>query len=81
MQIIDEGMVEDLACLLGSGEVPNLFDTGEILSICESVRSRAKAAKMDGSRGELYAFFVQEVRHTLCGTSNTIPHEFVCVRV
>jgi dynein heavy chain len=47
---------------LNTGEVPNLFDTGEALSIGEAVRSRAKQVKMDGSRADLYNFFVSEVK-------------------
>ncbi len=54
--------MEDISNLLNTGEVPNLFDTGEALAIGESVRNRAKAARMDGSRADLFAFFVQEVR-------------------
>jgi hypothetical protein len=54
--------VEDLSNLLNTGEVPNLFDTGELLAIGEAVRTRARAAHMDGSRADLLAFFVSEVR-------------------
>lgn len=60
--------VEDISNLLNTGEVPNLFDTGETLALCEAVRTRAKQAKMDGSRADLYNFFVSEVHdpaHTL----------------
>ncbi|GAX82307.1 hypothetical protein CEUSTIGMA_g9736.t1 [Chlamydomonas eustigma] len=64
-QILDETMVEDISNLLNTGEVPNLFDTGEALSIGEAVRSRAKQVKMDGSRADLYNFFVSEVRKNL----------------
>ena len=53
--------VEDISNLLNTGEVPNLFDTGETLAIGEAVRTRAKQAKMDGSRADLYNFFVSEV--------------------
>jgi dynein heavy chain len=53
--------VEDISNLLGTGEVPNLFDTGELLAIGEAIRPRARAAQMDGSRADLYAFFIQEV--------------------
>eukprot|EP00955_Chlamydomonas_euryale_P086337 364207-Chlamydomonas_euryale.AAC.7 len=64
-QILHETMVEDISNLLNTGEVPNLFDTGEQMAIGEGVRTRAKAAKMDGSRADLYAFFVSEVRKNL----------------
>ena len=54
--------VEELGSLLNTGEVPNLFDTAEVISAGEAVRSRARQAKMDGSRGDLWNFVVQEVR-------------------
>lgn len=62
MQIKEENMVEDISNLLNTGEVPNLFDSGEQASIGENIRSKAKKAKMDGSRQDLYAFFLQEVK-------------------
>uniref|UniRef100_A0A061R4I5 Dynein heavy chain 9 n=2 Tax=Tetraselmis sp. GSL018 TaxID=582737 RepID=A0A061R4I5_9CHLO len=62
MQITDEAMVEDISNLLNTGEVPNLFDSGEQAGIGENIRAKAKKAKMDGSRQQLYAFFVQEVK-------------------
>lgn len=58
-------------------QVPNLFDQGEALAIGEAVRTRAKAAHMDGSRADLFAFFVQEVRRGgvgLCSKAGaTVP--------
>ncbi|EFJ27757.1 hypothetical protein SELMODRAFT_94851 [Selaginella moellendorffii] len=59
-QIKMEGFVEDINSLLNTGEVPNLYDSADLSSICEAVRPRAKRAKRDGSRAELYAFFVDE---------------------
>lgn len=53
--------IEDISNLLNTGEVPNLFDTGDTIAIGENVRTRARAARMDGSRSDLFAFFVQEV--------------------
>lgn len=64
-QIKDERMVEDLSNLLNTGEVPNLFDGSDQVSICEGVSARAKKAGMDGSRAELFAFFVSEVQRNL----------------
>jgi dynein heavy chain len=54
--------VEELSALLNTGEVPNLFDAGEMITLCEAVRPRAKAARMDGTKADLTAFFVQTVR-------------------
>ncbi|KAJ9518808.1 hypothetical protein QJQ45_026081, partial [Haematococcus lacustris] len=64
-QILQESMVEDINNLLNTGEVPNLFDVGEALAIGEAVRSKAKAVRMDSSRADLFAYFVQEVRRNL----------------
>eukprot|EP00951_Prasinocladus_malaysianus_P016792 scaffold131431_cov40-Prasinocladus_malaysianus.AAC.1 len=38
MQIKEEVMVEDISNLLNTGEVPNLFDSGEQAGIGENVR-------------------------------------------
>eukprot|EP00983_Pelagomonas_calceolata_P128000 1161469-Pelagomonas_calceolata.AAC.23 len=54
--------IEDISNLLNTGEVPNLFDTGDVIAIGEAVRTKARAARMDGSRADLYEFFTQEVR-------------------
>lgn len=58
--------IEDISNLLNTGEVPNLFDTGDTIAIGEAVRNRARAARMDGSRADLYTFFVNEVRVLVC---------------
>jgi len=46
-------------------KVPNLYDGGDLGAICEGVRPRAKRAKRDGSRMELFAFFVDECAKNL----------------
>ncbi|KXZ43278.1 hypothetical protein GPECTOR_96g744 [Gonium pectorale] len=63
--ILDETMVEELSSLLNTGEVPNLFDSGELATILETIRPRARTARMDGSRADLYNFFLQEIRQHL----------------
>ncbi|PNH05107.1 Dynein heavy chain 7, axonemal [Tetrabaena socialis] len=64
-QVLDETMVEELSSLLNTGEVPNLFDAGELITIGESIRQRARAVHMDGSRADLLNFFIQQVRQNL----------------
>eukprot|EP00899_Mesostigma_viride_P012092 jgi/Mesvir1/20884/Mv07961-RA.1 len=64
-QIKTEGFVEDINSVLNTGEVPNLFDGSDISLICENVRARAKRQHKDGSRAELYSFFVDECRKNL----------------
>ena len=64
-QIAWEGMVEDIGSILNTAEVPNLFDGGDMATILENIRNRAKAVGQDGSRDSLYNFFVSEVRQKL----------------
>ncbi|GLC77190.1 hypothetical protein PLESTF_001896200 [Pleodorina starrii] len=64
-QILDETMVEELSSLLNTGEVPNLFDASELISIGETIRQRARTARMDGSRADLNNFFIDQVRRHL----------------
>ncbi|BFI29560.1 dynein axonemal heavy chain [Marchantia polymorpha subsp. ruderalis] len=64
-QIKMEGFVEDINSLLNTGEVPNLYDAGDLGAICEGIRPRAKRAKRDGSRLELLSFFVDECNRNM----------------
>ena len=64
-QIKDETFVEDISNILNTGDIPNLFDSGDMATIGENIRSRAKQAGMDGSRTQLYNFFISEVRRNL----------------
>lgn len=61
-QIQWEGMVEDISNLLNTSEVPNLFDGSDLAQIGEGIAARAKQAGMDGTKNDLYNFFLQEVR-------------------
>lgn len=42
-QILEEAMLEDINCLLGSGEVPNLFTPDEEADIVVRVRGAVRA--------------------------------------
>ena len=61
-QIKEEGMVEDISNLLNTYEVPNLFVSGDLATIFENIRVKAKQAGMDGTRTQLYNFFLQEIK-------------------
>jgi hypothetical protein len=74
-QIKDESFVEDLSNLLNTYEVPNLIGSGDLAGIFENIRPRAKQAGMDGSRDQLYNFFVQEVSYS---TSCPPPMRVFC---
>ena len=61
-QIKEESFVEDISNLLNTYEVPNLLQSSDLVPIFENIRTRAKSAGMDGSREQLYNFFMLEVR-------------------
>ena len=64
-QINHEFFVEDISNILNTGEVPNLMEAGDLGTIFETIRGRAKAAGMDGSRDAMTNFFFSEVRRNL----------------
>lgn len=72
-QIKDESFVEDLSNLINTCEVPNLLGSGELAGIFENIRARAKQAGMDGSKDQLYNFFIQEVRADCCSHCHLLP--------
>ena len=61
-QIKDETFVEDISNLLNTYEVPNLFPGGDLAQVYENIKPRARAAGMEGN---LYQFFLDEVRRNL----------------
>ena len=64
-QMKEEYFVEDISNLLNTSDVPNLLDSSDLATIMENIRPRAKAAGQDGSRPEMYNFFIAEVRRNL----------------
>jgi dynein heavy chain len=64
-QINHEFFVEDISNILNTGEVPNLMEAGDLGTIFETIRGRAKAAGMDGSKDAMTNFFFGEVRRNL----------------
>lgn len=60
-QIKSESFVEDISNLLNTYEVPNLLQPADLATTFETIRPRAKAAGMDGTKDQLYSFFLQEV--------------------
>lgn len=49
-QILEEAMLEDINCLLGSGEVPNLFTPDEETDIVVRVRDAVRATGKPDTR-------------------------------
>ncbi|CAM9781524.1 unnamed protein product [Ectocarpus sp. 12 AP-2014] len=64
-QILDEAMLEDINCLLGSGEVPNLFTPDEEADIVIRVRDAVRAIGKPDTRARCMAFFTAQVRDHL----------------
>ncbi|XP_070535810.1 dynein axonemal heavy chain 6-like isoform X2 [Ptychodera flava] len=65
-QIVVEEFLEDINNILNSGEVPNLFEPDEHERIIMSVRPKAKEAGIpEGSRDEIYSYFINRVRSNL----------------
>jgi len=65
-QIKETSFLEDINNMLNTGEIPNLFETGEKIEITEGVRRAAKeAGQTDFSIPGLFAFFVSECRKNL----------------
>ena len=64
-QVVDESFLEDINSLLGSGEVPNLFAADEMSGFREAVRNDARAAGVEETPGDLWAFFIERCRSNL----------------
>ncbi|KAM6459278.1 dynein axonemal heavy chain 14 [Liasis olivaceus] len=63
--IIQESFLEDLSCILKSGQVPNLFEKDELDNIVESLTSVAEMANHSNKIDDIYSFFLQRVCHNL----------------
>ncbi|MBN3302923.1 DYH6 protein, partial [Amia calva] len=62
--IVEDSFLEDINCIVNSGEVPGLFDNEEIDGIAVQLNTVAEGSVND-SREELYAFFLKQVRQRL----------------
>ncbi|CAK0888334.1 unnamed protein product [Prorocentrum cordatum] len=64
-EIVEESFLEDVANLLGSGEVPNLYTGDELSAVRSSVEKKAKEAGVPFTPEALYEFFISRVRENL----------------
>lgn len=66
-QIKDEAYLQDIDCLLNSGEVPNIFQIDERQEILEMVRLAAQGGntKIDISALAVFTFFIKRCRERL----------------
>ncbi|XP_077989551.1 dynein axonemal heavy chain 6-like [Glandiceps talaboti] len=70
--IVKESFLEDINCILNSGEVPDLFDADDLDSLSMDLKGAAAAAEVPDTREDVYAFFIQRVRsrlHVVLATS------------
>ncbi|KAF7254360.1 Dynein heavy chain 6, axonemal [Varanus komodoensis] len=63
--IIQESFLEDLSCILKSGQVPNLFEKEELDNIIVPLTSVAEKAKHPNKIENIYSFFLERVRTNL----------------
>ena len=59
MHVLQETFLEDINCILNSGEVPDLFDTDELDNICMELKNEATEAQIPDTRAAMYEFFIR----------------------
>ncbi|XP_069117336.1 dynein axonemal heavy chain 6-like isoform X3 [Argopecten irradians] len=63
--IVKESFLEDINCILNSGEVPDLFDNEELDGITMDLKHAAAEADIPDTRASVYQFFIHRVRQNL----------------
>ncbi|GFO34548.1 dynein heavy chain 1, axonemal, partial [Plakobranchus ocellatus] len=63
--IVKESFLEDINCILNSGEVPDLFDNEELDGITMELKGTASEAGVPDTRAAVYAFFIHRIRQNL----------------
>ncbi|KAK3576323.1 hypothetical protein CHS0354_039732 [Potamilus streckersoni] len=63
--IVKESFLEDINCILNSGEVPDLFDQEEQDGIMMDLKQAAAQADIPDTRVAIYQFFISRVRKNL----------------
>ncbi|CAH1791320.1 unnamed protein product [Owenia fusiformis] len=63
--IVQEAFLEDINCILNSGDVPDLFDNEEMDGIAMELRPAATQAEVPDTRVAVHQFFIQRVRNNL----------------
>jgi hypothetical protein len=59
--LLQESFLEDINCILNSGEVPDLFDNEELDGITMDLKNAAAEADVPDTRASVYQFFIQRV--------------------
>ncbi|CAG5136729.1 unnamed protein product, partial [Candidula unifasciata] len=63
--IVKESFIEDINCILNSGEVPDLFDSEELDGITMDLQAIASDAGFSDAKTSVHAFFIQRIRQKL----------------
>lgn len=63
--IVKESFLEDINCILNSGEVPDLFDSEERDGIRMDLKQAASEADIPDTQESVYQFFIHRVRQNL----------------
>ncbi|XP_063775070.1 dynein axonemal heavy chain 14 isoform X3 [Pseudophryne corroboree] len=63
--IIKDSFLEDINCILNSGEVPDLFDKDELDGLFVDLKAEAAEVHVSDSPQSMLAFFLQRVRSNL----------------
>lgn len=56
---MQESFLEDVNCILNSGEVPDLFDNEETDGIAMELKTAASKEQIPDTRQSVFAFFIQ----------------------
>lgn len=62
---MQESFLEDVNCILNTGEVPDLFDQEELDNITMELKNQAAGLDIPDTRAAIYQFFIQRVRLNL----------------
>ena len=65
MDFFKESFLEDINCILNSGEVPDLFDSEERDGIRMDLKQAASEADIPDTQESVYQFFIHRVRQNL----------------
>eukprot|EP01135_Chromosphaera_perkinsii_P001002 Nk52_evm16s156 gene=Nk52_evmTU16s156 len=64
-ELVNEGFLESISCLLNNGEVPNLFEGDEYEILLNELRPFVHAEQGSEDRDDMYAFFLARTRSFL----------------
>ena len=68
--------MEDVNCILNSGEVPDLFDNEAIDGIAMELKGAAAEAQIPDTRVDVYNFFVQVGKKTISPKTVSLYRSF-----